>query len=85
MMYEEVFFLSVPFRSKNFDAFWHFLSFKVIMYIYSILLIRLKSPLCFVTLTLSLPTSPIGDVIADCQRRRSATWACSLTLFKVPH
>ena len=27
-----------------------------------------------VKLTLSLPTSPIGDVIADCQRRRSATW-----------
>ena len=34
------------------------------------------------TLPLSLPTSPIGDVIADCQRRRSATWTPSLTLFK---
>ena len=37
-------------------------------------------------LTLSLPTSPIGDVIADCQRRRSATWipitlrACNVTI-----
>ena len=27
-MYEEVFLLSVPFRSKHFDAFWHFLSFR---------------------------------------------------------
>ena len=27
MMCEEVFFFSVPFRSKHFDAFWHFLSF----------------------------------------------------------
>ena len=26
-MYEEVSLLSVPFRSKYFDAFWHFLSF----------------------------------------------------------
>ena len=49
MMCEEVFFLSVPFGSKHFDAFWHFLSFKVIRYVYSILLIRLKSS-CFVTL-----------------------------------
>ena len=31
-------------------------------------------------LTLSLPTSPIGDVIADCQRRRSATWTPSPNL-----
>ena len=37
MLCEEVFFLSVPFGSKHFDAFWHFLSFKVIMYTYSIL------------------------------------------------
>ena len=44
-MYEEVSLLWVPFRSKHFDAFWHFLSIWVIMYIYSILLIRLKSPL----------------------------------------
>ena len=35
-------------------------------------------------LTLSLPTSPIGDVIADCQHRRSATWAPSLTPVNVP-
>ena len=40
MMYEEVFFLSVPFRCKHFDACWHFLSFKVIMYIFSILLVQ---------------------------------------------
>ena len=33
-------------------------------------------------LTLSLPTSPIGNVIAYCQRRRSATWTPPLTLFK---
>ena len=26
-MYGEVFLSSVPFRSKHFDAFWHFLSF----------------------------------------------------------
>ena len=50
MMCEEIFFLLVQFRNKHFDAFWHFLSFKVIMYIYSILLIRLKYPVCFVTL-----------------------------------
>ena len=33
--YEEVFFLSLPFRStsKHSDALWHFLSFKVIIYI----------------------------------------------------
>ena len=43
-MYEEVSLLSVPFRSRHFDAFWHFLSFWVIIHIYSILLIRLKSP-----------------------------------------
>ena len=41
-------------------------------------------------LTLLLPTSPIGDVIADCQRRRSATsipitlMASNVTL-KFPH
>ena len=35
-MYEEVSLLSVPFRSKHFDTFWHFLSFWVIIYIYSI-------------------------------------------------
>ena len=29
------------------------------------------------SLTLSLPTSQIGDVIADCQRRQSATWSPS--------
>ena len=40
MMCEEVFFLLVPFRSKHFDGFWHFLSFKVIMYIYSILWVQ---------------------------------------------
>ena len=39
MMCEEVFFLSVPFQSKHFDVFLHFLSFKVIMYTYSILLV----------------------------------------------
>ena len=33
-------------------------------------------------LTLSLPTSPIGNVIADCQRWRSATW--TLYPSKVP-
>ena len=32
-MYEEVSLLSVPFRSKHFDAFWHFLSFLVIIHI----------------------------------------------------
>ena len=32
-MYEEVSLLSVPFRSKYFDAFWHFLSFWVIIHI----------------------------------------------------
>ena len=26
MMYEEVFFLSVPLETEHFDAFWHFLS-----------------------------------------------------------
>ena len=31
-MYEEVSLLSVPFRSKHFDAFWHFLSFWVIIH-----------------------------------------------------
>ena len=31
MMCEEVFFLSVPFRSKHFDVLCHFLSFKVII------------------------------------------------------
>ena len=36
-------------------------------------------------LTISLPTAPIGDVIADCQRRRSATWTSSLTIFEVSH
>ena len=40
MMCEEVFFLSVPCGSKHFDAFWHFLSFKVIMYIYSIVWVQ---------------------------------------------
>ena len=40
MMCEEVFFLSVPFGNKHFDMFWHFLSFKVIMYIYSILWVQ---------------------------------------------
>ena len=39
-----------------------------------------KSPWRF--LTLSLPTSPISDVIADCQRRRSATWTPSPNLVK---
>ena len=38
-MYEEVSLLSVPFRSKHFDTFWHFLSFWVIIHMYSILLI----------------------------------------------
>ena len=28
--------------------------------------------------------SPTGDVKADCQCRRSATWTPSLTLFEVP-
>ena len=32
-MYEEVSLLSVPFRSKHFDAFWHFLLFWVIIHI----------------------------------------------------
>ena len=32
-MYEEVSLLAVPFRSKHFDAFWHFLSFLVIIHI----------------------------------------------------
>ena len=40
MMCEEVFFLLVLFRSKHFDTFWHFLSFKVIMYIYSLLWVQ---------------------------------------------
>ena len=33
-MYEEVSLLSVPFRSKHFDTFWHFLSFLVIITYY---------------------------------------------------
>ena len=32
-MYEEVSLLSLPFQSKHFDAFWHFLSFWVIIHI----------------------------------------------------
>ena len=32
-MYEEVLLLLVLFRSKHFDAFWHFLSFWVIIHI----------------------------------------------------
>ena len=49
-MYKELFLLSVPVRTQHFDAFWLFLSLYVSIYIYSILLIRLKSPLCAVTL-----------------------------------
>ena len=33
-MYEEVSLLSVPFQSKHFDAFWHFMSFWVIIHVY---------------------------------------------------
>ena len=38
----------------------------------------------FFILTLSLPTSPIGDVIADCQHRRSATWTPSPNHVQIP-
>ena len=31
MVFEEVFFLSMSFRSQHFDAFWHFLTIKVII------------------------------------------------------
>ena len=39
-MYEEVLLLSVPFRRKNFDVFWHFLSYWVLIHIYSILWVK---------------------------------------------
>ena len=43
--------------------------------IFEVELFDWKGRSCFITsLTLSLPTLPIGDVIADCQRHRSATW-----------
>ena len=57
---------TIPF---GFSLFWHFLSL-----LFNFLIQH-------VWLTLSLPTSPIGDVIADCQRRRSATLTTSPTLF----
>ena len=45
-MYEEVSLLSVPFRSKHFDAFWHFLSFWVIIHILGVQQIWLANA-CF--------------------------------------
>ena len=50
MMCEEVYLLKMPFRSKHCGAFWHFLSFYVILYIDFKLLIRLESLLRFVIL-----------------------------------
>ena len=84
-MCDEVFLLLVPFGSKHFDAFWHFLSFEAIIYISSIVLLMHLNMLYFHTISCILLY--FGQFVYKMSKKNrfQLYWSKTSRAYAIPH